>query len=154
MQIRLNPEKPKLMINVASNLVNNDKKSIILWHLQRFIPFKEFKDQDSISGFGVTLQIVDRDCVMVHNKKRSIIKLDLGDDDESEAIRKWKKNWQEYVDGSKPSLKLTAKQILRLVDDIDQEVRSGSVVGISETYYATKNIKGRIDSIMFFKFID
>ena len=58
-QIRLNPDKPKFLINVSSILVNNDKSSIIKWHLQRLIPFMEFKNQDAISGFGVTLEVID-----------------------------------------------------------------------------------------------
>lgn len=153
-QIRLNPDKPKFLINVSSILVNNDKSSIIKWHLQRLIPFMEFKNQDAISGFGVTLEVIDGECVMVHNRKRSIIKLDLDDDDASNAIRKWKKSWQDYVNGTKPTLKLTVKQLIRLVDDVDKEVYSGSTTSISETYYATKNVKGKIDSIIFFKIID
>ncbi len=153
-QIKFNPDKPKLKISVSSNLVNTELKTIILWHLRRYIPFMEFKDQESFSCYGVTLQVLDREGVMVHNKSRTIVKLDLDDDDASEAIRRYRRSWQEYVDGSKPSLKLTSKQLLTLIDDTGKDVNIGAVLGISEDYYATKNLKGRIDSIIFFKFID
>ncbi len=152
-QIRLNPDKPKLSASISSNLINTDVKSIILWHLKRYLPFKEFADQDSVTYFGVSLQILDRQAVMVHTKRRTIIKLDLDDDDVSNAIRKWRRNWEQYVDGTRPSIKITTKQLLRLVNDMDKEVKAGTIVGISEEYYATKNLKGRIDSIIFFKYI-
>ncbi len=153
-QMKLKPENPKFLVNITSELINTEKKTIILWHLKRFIPFMEFKDQEPISKFGVILQIEDRDSVMVHLKPRSIIKMNLEDDEPSEIVRKWRRNWQEYLGGYKPSIKITTKQLNSLLEDMDKEVKPSSVVGLSENYYATKNIKGRIDTILFFKYID
>ncbi len=153
-QMKIKPENSKFLVNITSELINTEKKTIFLWHLKRYIPFMEFRDQDPISKFGVTLQIEDRDGVMVHGKNRSIIKFDLDDDEISDLIRKWRRNWQEYQGGSRPKLKLTTKQLMSLVDDMDKDVKTGSIVGISENYYATKNIKGKIDTIIFFKYID
>lgn len=154
-QIKLNQNFIKTNVNVSSKLINVDKKAIFIWHLKRYIPFKEFRNQDSIGEYGVILQVSeDRDSVMLNNKKRVAIKLDLDDDEASEAIRKWKRNWQGYQGAAKPSLKITTKQLNSLIDDTDKEVQAGTIVGLSENYYATKNAKGKIDSIVFFKYID
>jgi hypothetical protein len=80
--------------------------------------------------------------------------MNLEDDEPSEIVRKWRRNWQEYLGGYKPSIKITTKQLNSLLEDMDKDVKPSSVVGLSESYYATKNIKGRIDTILFFKYID
>jgi hypothetical protein len=152
--MKLKPENPKLIVTITSELVNTEKKEIILWHLQRFIPFNEFKHQDPVSKYGVTLQVDNGDSVMIHNKSRSIVRLNLEDDDISNLVRKWRRSWQEYYGGSRPRLKITTKQLSNLIEDMDKDVTSGSVAGLSENYYATKNKKGKIDTIIFFKYID
>ena len=56
-----------------------------------------------------------------------------------DLIKKYRRAWQDYDGGSVPRLKLTTKQLINLVDDVDKEVKLGQVVGLTETYYATKN---------------
>ncbi len=154
-QIKLNPNNPKFLISTSSEVINTEKKKIILWHLKRYIPFKVFLDQAPVTRYGVTLQVLDRQPVMVHNKLRTIVKLELDDDEPSDLIRKWRRRWQEYDGGSRPSLKITTKILSKLIDDTGKEIRPNTVEGISENYfYATKNLKGRIDTIIFFKYID
>lgn len=152
-QIKLNPDKPKFIASVSSITINTQISPIIMWHLKRYIPFNEFANQDSISAYNVSLQVVNGAYVMVHNKKSYAIRLSLDDDDASEAIKKYRKFWQTYSKGNKPTLKLTTKEILNLVDDLDKEINLGRAVGLTEDYYATKNLKGKIETIIFFKYI-
>ena len=154
-QIKLNPNNPKFVISTSSEVINVEKKKIILWHLKRYIPFMEFVDQESVIKYGVSLQVLNRQPVMVHNKLRTIVKLELDDDETSDLIRKWLRRWREYDGGSRPSLKITTKLLSKIIDDTGKEIRPKTVEGISENYYyATKNQKGRIDTIIFFKYID
>ena len=101
--------------------VNITKKSIIKWHLFRFIPFMEFKSQKSITSGVVELGYFDKRSGAEFKVKTSLVKQNKFSDgsEESNNLDSYVNSWKNYRKGS-------------VIFNIKNKIRSGDFAGLFE----------------------
>lgn len=150
----LNQALPTQTISYSTKPINMDGKEKARWHLKRFIPFKEFMNQESVSFYGCVKLIVskerERRMTMIKAMNEIVV---LADDEDKTYLDyiEYKRKWRNYQKGTRrPSLDVSTKKLNYLLEDREKEYKAGRSVGVNETLYATKDEKGRISMIIFF----
>lgn len=152
-KITLHQNFPAQFVNISTKLVNMKISGILAWHLKRFIPFKEFTNQDSQSVYGMNIHINnDRSARMkLLTKMQEIVVLADDEDQTYLDFVAFKRKWRSYEPGSRrPSLEVTTKKLNYLLEDRDKEYAVGRTVAVNETCYALRDERGRIASFIFF----
>lgn len=152
-RITLHQNFPAQFVNISTKLVNMKISGIVKWHLKRFIPFKEFTNQDSQAVYGMNIHInSDRNARMkLLTKMHEIVVLADDEDQTYLDFVAFKRKWRSYQPGSRrPSLEATTKKLNYLLEDRDKEYAVGRTVAVNETCYALKDERGRISSFIFF----
>ncbi len=149
----LNQDLPTQAVSANTKSVNMTTKEKVKWHFKRFIPFKEFMNQDPVVLYGIKLCVTnDRERRMVLGRAMSEVNV-VADDEDMTYLNyiEFKKKWRNYVKGNKkPKLaSFSTKKFNYLLEDKDKEHKAGKALGVNENCYATRGKKG-FDTIMFF----
>ena len=150
----LNQVMPTQAVSATTKGVNQTTKEKVIWHLKRFIPFKEFMNQEPVTLYGIKVMVNDdRERRLCFSRMMGEVTI-LQDDEDKTYIDfvDFKRKWRNFSKGNKkPKLNsFTTKKFNNILEDRDKEHKAGSQAGVNETCYTTKDEKGRIVNITFF----
>ena len=150
----LNQVMPTQAVSATTKGVNQTAKEKVLWHLKRFIPFKEFMNQEPVTLYGIKVMVNDdRERRLCFSRMMGEVTI-LQDDEDKTYLDfvDFKRKWRNYAKGNKkPKLAtFTTKKFNNILEDRDKEHKAGSQAGVNETCYTTKDEKGRIVNVTFF----
>ncbi len=153
-RITLNQVMPTQAVSATTKSVNMTNKEKVKWHLKRFIPFKEFMNQEEVTLYGIKLMVTsDRERRLCLSRTMGEVVV-LADDEDKTYLDfiEYKRKWRNYVNGNKkPKLaSFSTKKFNYLLEDRDKEHKAGKILGVNETCYTTRDEKGRIVNITFF----
>ncbi len=143
-------------ISVSPNAVGFSKKEKFIWHLKRFIPFKEFINQPSEEIAGLVKFYIDDN----NNQQMYIIQntdefgIPSSEDEDYEIFRSYRDDCSEYKGkGGLPGLrkKIMSGRFKNLLEDKDRSVPKETELDVSDgSYYVIKDKKGAIKKVVFF----
>lgn len=138
-------------IRIASRKLNMSAKPIILWHLSRFIPFREFKDQKPVRLFNLITIGVDkktrRPVAIVQGRNALVEYMDLT------TANKDGTEIQNTVDGykkgkTKKKIDVSSRSFLRFFRKTNNVYKNGNVItSITDWYGIHKITDGKIDTL-------
>lgn len=151
LKLNVSDEEYSEDIKIVGKKLNMSAKPIILWHLSRFIPFREFKDQKPVKLFNlVTIEIdkkTRRPVAVVQSRYALIEYMDLttANKDGSEI--------QNTVNGykkgkTKKKIEVSSRSFLRFFRKTKNVYKNGEIItSITDWYGIHKITDGEIDSL-------